>query len=1076
MAQNTYSYYSTQGRFDAGMQSYPHVPYPQQLSQLAQPEPSYTHGGQPYGQPAYPTQSNTLYSYDRATAPRSPLPPPPRSPIPTALLAGYHHPSHVQHSLHTPPQSHPEPQRPSTPVQPASSPIASMPARRPLPNPHARRADSLGAPTSVPPTAPSPRPRTPLHRPALSVPTLPSVNTNLGSPMSPQDPPPQSTTATVPPRPLPQPQTLPQPKPLPQLEAPSQPQPLPRSPAHSNLAQSVAQSASVVSESPKDSLPQIAPPGQKFVPHWRRALPAPGKPASAFASSGQQQQIPPAVRRGTFSGPASTPPPASDGSLRTVRPLPQSPGRPLPIRARSSSEHPLPQVPIVQAPLTQLTQSPPSSPPRMLPRPSIPSIRPLPLPNPVSSATAAAEADSSDDEDLSSQALLSRPPTRSEHNVSDVHGAVSDEQRHQYGILDLPSRIRSTPSNTSDMKSSTQSIAARISPLGIQEGQPAAPNSTIIRPGSRALPSPRPPSRTHGYSQSVPSVPIVNGARAQAAPPTTPITPDAGSPKWPSGLPPLPRAPLPSPAIGNTDGSAFRSMVDRALPSPSPRPRVLDLSLDDAPPPSLRRSPSPARAPTEVQCQQSNNSDRSVVSDTVNGSSNRGPSPSLIRIQIRGRAISQSNGSSSSAPNGARAPLPRRPGPPALPSHNANSPVSVTIPSSATSAFKPSAFPRPPSSTPSSHPLPAIPTVRSPAPNGNPFAVASPTSAGSGSSVFTLSSFPQPPARSRASEPIRQAADGGNKKEGARQPIPKISFPASADDNDSEDSDGGSGPIISISMPGDEAPVVSISVSGDDGPDIPSISVGDEADHAPAAPELSLPGARKRLANRGSPAGRVIYKGPGLICGGCGGSIVGRTVSAMGARWHPGCFRCCVCDELLENLSSYEHEGRAYCHFDYHELFAPKCYHCKTAIVDERFITLDDHELGKRTYHEQHFFCAECGDPFLSPKTYRNLSGELTFSGDGDFGGGDDMLRFTVYRGHPYCENCHVRLRLPKCKRCKKSIRDGQRAVEALGGKWCWECFVCASCEKPFEDPSFFQRDGKPFCENCFSIMIRNEV
>jgi hypothetical protein len=51
---------------------------------------------------------------------------------------------------------------------------------------------------------------------------------------------------------------------------------------------------------------------------------------------------------------------------------------------------------------------------------------------------------------------------------------------------------------------------------------------------------------------------------------------------------------------------------------------------------------------------------------------------------------------------------------------------------------------------------------------------------------------------------------------------------------------------------------------------------------------------------------------------------------------------------------------------------------------------------------------------------------------------------FTVYRGHPYCEACHVRLRLPKCKRCKRSIRDGDEAVEALGGKWCWGCFVCA--------------------------------
>ena len=59
-------------------------------------------------------------------------------------------------------------------------------------------------------------------------------------------------------------------------------------------------------------------------------------------------------------------------------------------------------------------------------------------------------------------------------------------------------------------------------------------------------------------------------------------------------------------------------------------------------------------------------------------------------------------------------------------------------------------------------------------------------------------------------------------------------------------------------------------------------------------------------------------------------------------------------------------------------------------------------------------------------------------SGDGEFDG------FTVYNGHPYCEACHVPLPLPKCERCKRSIRDHDVAVEALGGKWCWGCFVCA--------------------------------
>ncbi|KAM6503627.1 hypothetical protein JOM56_000570, partial [Amanita muscaria] len=200
----------------------------------------------------------------------------------------------------------------------------------------------------------------------------------------------------------------------------------------------------------------------------------------------------------------------------------------------------------------------------------------------------------------------------------------------------------------------------------------------------------------------------------------------------------------------------------------------------------------------------------------------------------------------------------------------------------------------------------------------------------------------------------------------------------------------------------------------------------------------------------------------GLSCGGCGGSIIGRIVSATSVHWHPECFQCSVCDTLLEHVSSYEHEGKPYCHLDYHEHFASRCYHCETAIVEERSIVLDDPALGLRTYHEQHFFCAECGDPFLTP------------SRDGEFE--SDNVGFIVYRGHPYCESCHVRLRFPKCKRCKKSIKDEDRAVEALGGKWCWACFLCEVRLKPLEDPAFFQRGEKPYCEPCFSVMLRNEV
>ena len=79
------------------------------------------------------------------------------------------------------------------------------------------------------------------------------------------------------------------------------------------------------------------------------------------------------------------------------------------------------------------------------------------------------------------------------------------------------------------------------------------------------------------------------------------------------------------------------------------------------------------------------------------------------------------------------------------------------------------------------------------------------------------------------------------------------------------------------------------------------------------APKASKKCLKPKKRIRVRPAG-------GLICGGCNGSIIGRIVSAMGSRWHPACFRCTVCDELLEHVSSYEHEGRPYCHLDYHEV------------------------------------------------------------------------------------------------------------------------------------------------------------
>lgn len=306
-------------------------------------------------------------------------------------------------------------------------------------------------------------------------------------------------------------------------------------------------------------------------------------------------------------------------------------------------------------------------------------------------------------------------------------------------------------------------------------------------------------------------------------------------------------------------------------------------------------------------------------------------------------------------------------------------------------------------------------------------------------SQFPIPSKPSNQPILRKSSPV---SDGGGDRVEIRSSIPKITFGADDDlDVDTSDSETGVGPSITICA---ATPTISISSS-----ETPTVSVIMEALDAP----------HSQIPKRPTPGKAIIRKG-GLYCGGCGESIVGRIVSAMGVRWHPSCFQCTVCGELLEHVSAYEHNGLPYCHLDYHENFAPQCFHCKTPIVDEQFITLDDTSLGKRTYHEQHFFCAECGDPFLGPSGNPN----------------DDDVGFTVYRGYAYCEACHVRLRMPKCSKCRKSIRDGMQAVEALGGKWHQGCFACAGCETVFNEPAFFQRGNKPFCEKCFSIIVKSEM
>ncbi|XP_032671338.1 protein prickle-like isoform X3 [Odontomachus brunneus] len=206
--------------------------------------------------------------------------------------------------------------------------------------------------------------------------------------------------------------------------------------------------------------------------------------------------------------------------------------------------------------------------------------------------------------------------------------------------------------------------------------------------------------------------------------------------------------------------------------------------------------------------------------------------------------------------------------------------------------------------------------------------------------------------------------------------------------------------------------------------------------------ELRVFAAQRKREALGRGHANQLERPHGAGCRECGRAIAAGEMSVAASRagptalWHPACFICCVCRQLLVDLIYFWRDGRLYCGRHHAETLKPRCCAC-----DEIILADECTEAEGRAWHMRHFACLECD---------RQLGGQ----------------RYVMREGRPYCLRCFDASFAEYCDSCGEPIGVDQGQMSHEGQHWhaTESCFSCATCRSSLLGRPFLPRRGAIYC------------